>query len=250
MRFEGKVAIITGGGQGMGRTFGEALIAEGASVGILDINPEVGEEAAAALRALGGKAHYAACDVADEASVDKAVAEVVAALGGVDILINCAAKHLTFYNRPPTVLPREHWRLLLEVNVIGIVNCAAACRSAMAARGGGVIVNLSSIASFALTGAYGVSKLAVRGLTVALAQEFAADGIRVCGMAPGLVDTPSATADIPEAYVNQLVNERQLIKRLGRVEDLTRTLFFLCSEDAAFITGETLIVGGGYPLRP
>ena len=249
MRFKGKVVIITGGGQGMGRTFGEAMVREGALVGILDIDPIMGAEAAASLREMGGQAHFAPCDVADEVSVDRAVAEVIEALGGVDILVNGAAKHLTFYNRPPTVLPRDHWRLLLEVNVIGIVNCSAACRESMRARGGGVIINLSSIASFALNGAYGVSKLAVRGLTVALAQEFAVDGVRVCGIAPGLVDTPSATADIPADYADKLINERQLVKRLGRVQDLVGALFFLCSEDAAFITGETLIVGGGYPLR-
>lgn len=234
----------------MGRTFGAALAKEGAAVGILDIDGALAADAAAALTATGAKAHAVQCDVADEAAVLDAVASTSAALGGVDILINCAAKHLTYYNRPPTVLPREAWRELLEVNVVGIVNCAGACRGSMRERGGGVIINLSSIASFALTGAYGVSKLAVRGLTVALAQEFAADGIRVCGVAPGLVDTPSAMADVPEAYARQLVQERQLIKRPGKVDDLVSTLFFLCSEDASFITGETLIVGGGFPLRP
>ncbi|MDP1632545.1 MAG: SDR family oxidoreductase [Caulobacter sp.] len=249
MRFEGKVAVITGGAQGMGRTFGEALVREGALVGILDIDPVAGAEAAAALREIGGQAHFATCDVADENSVDLAVADVVSALGGVDFLVNCAAKHLTYYNRPPTVLPRDDWRVLLEVNVIGIVNCAAACRPSMQSRGGGVIINLSSIASFALNGAYGISKLAVRGLTVALAQEFAIDSVRVCGIAPGLVDTPSAISDIPADYANMLIHERQLVKRLGRVQDLVGALFFLCSEDAAFVTGETLIVGGGYPLR-
>ena len=249
MRFKDKVVVITGGGQGMGFTFGQAMIREGASVGVLDIDATLGAKTAAALQAMGGKAHFAPCDVADEASVDSAVAEIISALGGVDILINCAAKHLTFYNRPPTVLPRDHWRLLLEVNVIGIVNCAAACRESMRSRGGGAIINLSSIASYALNGAYGVSKLAVRGLTVSLAQEFAVDGIRVCGIAPGLVDTPSAKADIPADYANKLINERQLIKRLGKVDDLTSALFFLCSDESSFITGETLIVGGGYPLR-
>jgi 3-oxoacyl-[acyl-carrier protein] reductase len=244
------VVVITGGAQGMGRTLGEAFAAEGAAIGILDIDPGLGAETMTQLSISGHRAHFAACDVADEDSVDRAVESTVAALGGVDILVNCAAKHLTFYNRPPTVLPRDHWRLLLEVNVVGIVNCAAACRPSMRERGGGVIINLSSIASFALNGAYGVSKLAVRGLTVALAQELAVDGVRVCGVAPGLIDTPSAMADIPADYAEMLVKDRQLIKRLGRVEDVVGSIFFLCSKDASFITGETLIVGGGHPLRP
>lgn len=250
MKFEGKVAVITGGGQGIGQTFGEALAREGAAVAVLDVDESRGAAAAAGIRALGGRAHFEACDVADEDAVDRAVAGVVAAMGGVDILINGAAKHLTFYNQPPTKLPRDHWRLMLEVNVVGIVNCSAACREPMRARGGGVIVNMSSIASFVLAGAYGVSKLAVRGLTVSLAQELAADGIRVCGIAPGMVDSPAATAGVPSDYANRLVNEHQLIKRPGRVQDLVGALFYLCSEDASFVTGETLIVGGGFPLRP
>jgi NAD(P)-dependent dehydrogenase (short-subunit alcohol dehydrogenase family) len=249
-KFAGRTAFITGSGQGIGYAFAEALLAEGAAVGVLDIDVERGEAAVKTLSASGGKVGFAGCDVADESNVNAAVAKLAGIIGDADILINCAARHLSFYSQPCTQLPRDHWRLMLEVNVIGIVNCAAACRDGMRRRGGGVVINISSIASFMLNGAYGVSKLAVRGLTVALAQEFAADGIRVCGIAPGLVDSPSAVADVAPELVRKLVEEVQLIKRPGKMTDLVGALFYLCSHEAGFVTGETLIVGGGFPLRP
>ena len=140
--------------------------------------------------------------------------------------------------------------MLLDVNVIGIVNAAASCRPHMAARGGGAVVNLSSIAGFDLCGAYGVSKLAVRGLTNALAKEFGDDNIRVCSVAPGMVHSPSAVRDVPVEKVKQLVNELQVIKRAGQMEDVVRAVLFLCSDNSSFITGETLLVSGGYPMRP
>ncbi len=249
MRFAGKTAVITGGGDGIGLTFAEALAREGAAIGILDLDAGRGQAAARAIIDAGGRAVASVCDVADEAMVDHGVGQVTEALGGPDILINCAARHLSFYNQPCTVLPRAHWRQMLDVNVVGIVNCAASCRPGMAARGGGVVINISSIASITLAGPYGVSKLAVRGLTVALAQELAVDNIRVCGIAPGLVDSPAAAADVNPAHAARLVEQMQLIKRPGRMEDLIGTLFYLCSDDAGFVTGETIVVGGGYPLR-
>jgi 3-oxoacyl-[acyl-carrier protein] reductase len=249
MRFLEKVAFITGGGRGIGEVYAKALAAEGAAVALADLDVPAAERVAAEIEDLGGRAVGVRCDVADEASVSTAVADVVDRLGGVDILINNAGKHLMEYNTPITELPRDKWRLMLEVNVIGIVNCSAACRSSMRARGGGVIVNQSSISGFNVTTPYGVSKLAVRGLTTALAHELAPDHIRVYAIAPGLVDSPSAMEDLPPATIEDLINRQQLIKRQGRMKDLVGAVLFFCSEDASFITGETLIIGGGNPLR-
>ena len=131
---------------------------------------------------------------------------------------------------------------------MGIVNCTLACRPSMSARGAGAVVNISSMAGYLNVSPYGVSKLAVRGLTVSFAHELAADGIRVNAIAPGLMATESALADLPQSLVDDLVNERQLIHRLGRLEDVVATMLFLCSEDSSFMTGETLKVTGGYPL--
>jgi len=129
------------------------------------------------------------------------------------------------------------------------VICAAACRPSMQARGGGVIINMSSIASQPATTAYGVSKLAVRGLTVGLAQEFAPDNIRVYALAPGLMNTETVQAELPQFYKDQIINQQQLLKREGTPDDLVGAMLFFCSDAASFITGETLVIGGGHPLR-
>ncbi len=255
MKFQGKTAFITGGGRGIGEVFAQALAAEGASVILADIDLSVGLTAAAAIQASGGRAMAVQCDVGDENSVASAVAKTIESFGGIDILINNAARHLTAYSQPITSLPIAQWREMLNVNVVGIVICAAACRPSMQARGGGVIVNISSNSSFMLDGppiglrCYGISKLAVRGLVVGLAHELAVDGIRVYGIAPGPVQTQAVRDDIPSELLDQFVKTKQLIKRRGEVADLVGALKFFCSDEASFITGETLLIGGGYPLR-
>jgi len=249
MRFAGKVAIVTGGGQGIGYAFARALAAEGCAVALLDIDDVRARDAAARLEAEGARAMGVLCDVAEEAQVEAAVAAVAARFGGVDVLINGAAKHLMEFNAPPLTLARHKWRRMLDVNVTGIVNCSAAARASMRERSGGVILNIASIAGFVATSSYGVSKLAVRGLTVALANELAADGIRVCCIAPGIVDSDAAMSDVPRAIIDEFIQQRQLIKRQGRVEDLVKAMLYLCSEEASFITGETLSVSGGFPLQ-
>jgi 3-oxoacyl-[acyl-carrier protein] reductase len=249
MRFKDKVAFITGGGRGIGETYARALAAEGAAVVLAEIDVAAAQAVADSIADSGARALAVHCDVADENSVDAAVARAVEQFGGVDILINNAAKHLMEYAGKPTELPRAKWRLMMDVNVIGIVNCSAACRPSMRERGGGVIINQSSIAGFDPTTPYGISKLAVRGLVVALAREFAADGIRVYGIAPGPMDSPAAMADLPPALLDTFINRYQLIKRQGRMADLVGAVLFFCSSEASFITGETLMIGGGYPLR-
>ncbi|MGE5327398.1 MAG: SDR family NAD(P)-dependent oxidoreductase [Deltaproteobacteria bacterium] len=249
MRFKDKVAFITGGGRGIGETYARALAAEGAAVVLAEIDLPAAQGVAASIAESGAPTLAVTCDVADEGSVDAAVARAVEHFGGVDILINNAAKHLMEYAGKPTELPRAKWRLMLDVNVIGIVNCSAACRRSMRERGGGVIINQSSIAGFDPTTPYGISKLAVRGLVVALAKELAPDGIRVYGIAPGPVDSPSAMADLPPALLDEFINRHQLVKRQGLMTDLVGAMLFFCSPQASFITGETLMIGGGYPLR-
>jgi NAD(P)-dependent dehydrogenase (short-subunit alcohol dehydrogenase family) len=246
--FDGKVAFITGGAIGFGRAFGRALAAEGAAVVVADIDLPAADALVAELGAQGRRALAVECDVADERQVDGAVARAVRELGGVDILINNAGKHLTKYNQPFTVLERAEVRALFDVNVIGVVNCTVACRDTMRARGGGAVLNISSIAGYGSTSPYGVSKLAVRGLTMAFAGELAADNIRVNAVAPGLMATENALADLPTDLVDRFVNELQLVKRLGTMDDIVQAMLFLCSDTAGFVTGETLKVSGGYPL--
>ncbi|MDO8364000.1 MAG: SDR family oxidoreductase [Actinomycetota bacterium] len=248
MRFENKVVFITGGAIGFGRAFAKAFTAEGAAVVIADIDVDAGEATAAALRADGARAIAVRCDVSDEVAVEAAVARTVEEFGGVDILINNAGLHLLKYNQPFGVLPRADLRALFDVNVIGIVNCTIACRPSMSARGGGAVLNISSIAGYMSTSPYGVSKLAVRGLTIALATELAPDRIRVNAIAPGLMGTENALDGLPEEMVRDFIENRQLVHRLGLMDDIVNTTLFLCGGQAGFITGETLKVAAGYPL--
>jgi NAD(P)-dependent dehydrogenase (short-subunit alcohol dehydrogenase family) len=249
VRFHRKTAAITGGAVGLGRAFARGLTGEGAKVAILDIDAEMADRTAAELTAQGAQAIAVACDVADEQQVDTAVGIAIENFGGIDILINNAGRHLTKYNQPFGMLSRADIRGLFDVNVIGVINCTLACRDSMRERGGGVVLNISSMAGFMNISPYGVSKLAVRGLTVAFASELSADRIRVNGIAPGLMNTENALADLPSALVDDIVRERQLVHRLGTMDDVVSAMLYLCSDEASFITGETLKVSGGYPLN-
>jgi NAD(P)-dependent dehydrogenase (short-subunit alcohol dehydrogenase family) len=193
----------------------------------------------------GGESLALTCDVRDEAAVDGAVQRTVAELGRVDVLINNAGLHLLKYNQPFGVLERSDVRALFDVNVIGIVNCTLAFSAAVDPERGGSVVNLSSLAAYELTSPYGVSKLAVRGLTMAFASELADRRVRVNAIAPGLMATESAMAELPDEMVQEFVQQRQLVHRTGEVADVVSTILFLCSAESAFTTGQTLRVDGG-----
>src|SRR5690606_30238125 len=132
-----------------------------------------------------------------EAAVGAAVAKVAEAFGGIDILINNAGLHSAKYNATFQALGSAEVRRLFDVNIIGVANCSLACRPVMAARGGGVMMNISSIAGYTSANPYGVSKLAVRGMTMAFAREFSEDRIRVNAIAPGLIATDVIRAEMP-----------------------------------------------------
>jgi 3-oxoacyl-[acyl-carrier protein] reductase len=249
MRFSERTAVITGGAVGFGRAFARALVAEGANVVLADIDADAAEPTAAELVSAGGQAIAVNCDVADADQVDAAVATTIDRFGGIDILINNAGLHLTKYNQPFGMLSRDEIRGLFDVNVIGVINVTLACRASMRERGGGVVLNISSMAGYMSATPYAVSKLAVRGLTVAFATELAPDRIRVNAIAPGLMNTESALADLPRPLIDEFVHERQLVHRLGTMGDVVSAMLFLCSDEASFITGETLKVSGGYPLN-
>lgn len=243
-RFAGKVAIVTGGAQGIGQAYAEAFAAEGASVLVADIAADAARDAAAQIEAGGGQALGIGADVADEDDVVAMVAACIERFGGVDILINNAGLHMGKYNLCST-LPAEDWRRLLDVNLVGPVLCARHVRTSMASRGGGVILNQSSSAAYLGVGAYGISKLALNGATMSLAAEFAPDQIRVVGIAPGMVASDAVIERLEEEN-KALVLNGQLIKRFAKVEDLLGMALTLCSDASSFVTGQTFLVDGGF----
>ncbi|MEO5839863.1 MAG: SDR family oxidoreductase [Acidimicrobiales bacterium] len=247
MKLAGKVAIVTGAGGagvgGLGVTYVQALAANGASVVVSDLDGEAAERTAAALVADGGTAIGVRCDVSSDDDIDAMVSAAVAAFGGIDILVNNAGLARGKWNEMST-LSREDWRYIMDVNTIAPVRCSAAVRPVMAARGGGSIVNQSSNGSQMEAGSYTVSKYAIDAVTRVLAAEFSQDNIRVNGIAPGMM-----TAKMPPAQVQSLL-ARQTVRRQGRPEDLVGALLYLCSDDSAFVNGQTITVDGGMARIP
>jgi 3-oxoacyl-[acyl-carrier protein] reductase len=244
---QGKVAVITGGGRGFGQAFGTALAARGAHVVLADIDAAAAREAAAEIAGQGGSASAATCDVADEAAVAAMTGAVAAEHGGIDILVNNAGLHSAAYNKPSADIGIAGLRRLFDVNVIGVYICSLAARAAMSSRDGAAVVNISSSAAYANRAAYGVSKLAVRGVTAQLAREFAADGIRVNAIAPGLIFTDTIRAELAQDEVKRVMGQ-QILSREGEEQDIVDALLFLVSPAASFVTGETLRVTGGFAL--
>lgn len=247
-RFIKRVVMITGGAYGIGRVYGRAFAAEGASIVIADIDEERTKSTVAEFESEGYPALGAYCDVADESTVEATVAAGIERYGGIDILVNNAGVHLIGGLRI-LEMPRDDWRRTWEVNVTGAINCASAVRPSMRERGGGVIANQLTTAAFRPGGGpYTITKLALRGLVAAFAKELADENIRVVGIAPGLVDSEAAMSILPPERIEAVI-KGQLIKRQGRMEELANALLFLCSDDASFVTGDSLIVGGGADLR-
>lgn len=245
--FDGRIAVITGGGRGFGRAFGSALAERGAHAVLADIDPDAADESAASIREKGGRASAVTCDVANESQVEDMVTEVAEELGGIDILINNAGLHSAEYGQPMAALGLPKLRRLFDVNVIGVINCTIAARRAMVGRPGACVFNVSSSAAYLAGGAYGVSKLAVRGLTVAFARELGPDGIRVNGVAPGLHLTDTIRAELPPETLER-VKGQQILPLDGTEEDIVEAMLYLCSDRARFVTGETLRVTAGFAL--
>lgn len=245
--FHRKVAFVTGAGAGFGEAFAHALSARGASVILADIDGVAARRVADNIKGEGGQSLAVTCDVADECSVQEAVARGIDVFGGIDILINNAGLHSAEYNQPITTLGMAKIHRLFDVNVMGVVHCAMACRESMRMRGGGVVVNLASLAAYLNSTIYGVSKLAVRGLTINLATEFADDSIRVNAIAPGLVATETLQREMPELF--ERFAKAQLVRRNGEIDDIVEALLYLCSPRSSFISGETLKVAGGYAMQ-
>ena len=243
MRFADKSVFITGGARGIGAEIARAFASEGARVTVADIDEA---EACTTAAAIGPAALGLGCDVSSRAKVAECMAQAEVQWGGIDVLFNNAGLHTRRYNSPVTQISEELWTQMLQVNLMGAVNCATVAAPMLARRGGGVILNNSSVSGVDVRTAYGISKLAMRGLTVALAHELAGQGTRVNAIAPGLIRTDTVVNDLAPGHTEAFIDRAQLLKRPGLPSDLVGAVLFLCSDDASFITAETLVVSGGY----
>jgi NAD(P)-dependent dehydrogenase (short-subunit alcohol dehydrogenase family) len=248
---DGKVAIITGGGGGIGSVFGRELALRGASVVLADLNVEAAGARAAELAAKGLPVMAARLDATEPASAAAVVDEATGAYGGVDILVNCAALMAEIPFSPLSQFPIDWWDRVMAVNVKGPLVCSQAVVPAMRARGGGKIVNISSAGAFSRGGVYGVSKYALVSLTANLAGELGADGINVNAIAPGLVVDDAGYRALPAGQFRDQLRAVVPLKTHveGPPEDLVGTLVLLVSGAGAWITGQTFSVDGGWIMR-
>ncbi len=244
---EGRVAVITGGGRGFGKAFGHALAGRGAHVVLADIDRGAAEAAAAEITAAGGTASAFECDVADEHQVQRLVDDTAAAHGGIDIYINNAGLHSAEFSVPMATTGIPRLRQLFDVNLMGTIIGTLTAAPHMKGRPNACIVNISSSAGYPCPTAYGVSKLAVRGVTMTSARELGPDGIRVNAIAPGLIFTETIRAELPPAMVAGVMAQ-QAIDQEGEEADIVEAMLYLVSAKAKFVTGETLRVSGGFTL--
>jgi 3-oxoacyl-[acyl-carrier protein] reductase len=244
---EGRVAVVTGGGRGFGRAFGYALAAHGAHVVLADIDAAACEASATGIRADGGEATAFPADVTDAEQIAALVDHAVAGFGGIDVLVNNAGLHSAAYNQSLATSGLAKVRRLFDVNVMGVITCTLAAQSHMAGRRGASIFNISSSAAYGCPTAYGVTKLAVQGLTMMSARELGPEGIRVNAIAPGLIFTDTIRTELSEATVAQ-VKAQQFLPEEGAESDVVEALLYLCSKAARFVSGETLRVSAGFSL--
>ena len=250
LAFTDKVAIVTGGASGIGLACAQTLARGGAAVVIADRQPQAGEAAVAAIIAAGGSASFLTVDVANPESAEQMVERCVQRHGRLDIAVNNAG--ISGVRGATGGYQLADWRQVIDVNLNGVFYCLRAELPAMIKQGGGAIVNLASIlGSVALAGApaYVAAKHAVVGLTRAAALDHAVNKIRVNSVGPGFIDTPMiahALAD-PVRYANLI--DLHPIGRLGYAQDIANMIAFLCSDQAAFITGAYYPVDGGYTAR-
>ena len=246
-RLKGKVAIVTGAGSGIGRALARRLAADGAGVVIADLsNYDIA--AAEIAKATGARTLGLQTDVSNEKEVDRMAAETVKAFGRIDILVNNAAVFSSIKLKPFEEISVAEWRKVMDVNILGVALCCRACVPHMRKAGGGRIINLASgapIKGVPLFLHYISSKGAVIAMTRGLARELGKDGITVNSLAPGFTLSENVAKDPVHVKQGERTRMTRAIQRDETPEDLVGAVSFLASADAAFITGQTLVVDGG-----
>ncbi len=244
----GRVSVVTGGNRGIGRALAGALAEAGSDVVLLVRDPDGAATAVAEVAALGVRAVAVGADVTRADEVDRAVDDIVGALGRVDVLVNNAGACV---HRPALEVTAQEWREVMDVNVNGVWHCAQAFGRQMVAQGRGVIVNVGSMSANVVNRpqwqpAYNASKAAVHHLTRSLAAEWAPLGVRVNALAPGYVKTEMSPVDEPRFRRHWI--EDTPMRRYAMPDELGPSVVYLASDASAFTTGEVLVVDGGYSL--
>ncbi len=247
MRLEGKVALITGAGQGIGRAAAVKFAQEGADVAVLDRNGETAVLTAEAVASLGRKSLAVTADVADQGSVEEGFARVLATFPHVDVLVNNAG-----FDRPGTLsrITNDEWDQVMNVHLKGCLNLSRLAAGMMKERKAGSIVNVSSI--YGKAGAKGelaycTAKAGLVGLTKSMARELGPHGVRVNVVLPGLTDTPTILNVMKEEYKRAIIADTPLGRSASPAE-IANVIAFLASDEASFMTGAAVEVSGGWGM--
>lgn len=251
-RLTGRIAIVTGAGQGIGEAIARRFSTEGARVVVAELDAARGAAVAESLRSGGAEAIAVQTNVADAGSADAMVAETVSKLGPPDILVNNAG--IAVFGDPLAITDAD-WQRCMSVDLDGAWFCCRAALPHMLAKGGGAIVNIASNHSFQIirnTFPYPVAKHGLLGLTRSLALEYADRGVIVNAISPGYIDTPlnrKFFADHPDPQARAKVEAKQPVGRLGRPEEIAAVAAMLASDEARFIVGANIVIDGGVTIR-